>query len=118
MSPEKKNSEELLKDRRVVEEIRRHLWIESEKAGYDIGFEKAKEDWLKNFSKTWLEYHLPIEKLKEARLKENQEKESQKVEAASEAPANKAEETESFDRKNVKAVKLTSKRRRAKSYLR
>ena len=37
---------ELLKDRRVVEEINRHLWIESEKAGYDIGFDKAASDWL------------------------------------------------------------------------
>jgi hypothetical protein len=49
----------LLKDKRVVEEIHRHLWIESEKAGYDIGFDKAKEDWLKNFSKAWLDYHMP-----------------------------------------------------------
>lgn len=51
--------EQLLSDRRVVEEIQRHLWVESEKAGYDIGFEKAKEDWLRNFSKAWLSYHMP-----------------------------------------------------------
>ena len=49
----------LLSDRRVVEEIQRHLWIESEKAGFDIGFDKAKEDWLKNFSKAWMQYHFP-----------------------------------------------------------
>ena len=49
----------LLKDRRVIEEINRHLWIEGEKAGYDIGFEKAAEDWLKNFSKAWMQHHLP-----------------------------------------------------------
>jgi len=49
----------LLSDRRVVAEIQRHLWIESEKAGCDIGFDKAKEDWLKNFSKAWMEYHMP-----------------------------------------------------------
>ena len=56
----KENAEKkLLQDRRVVEEIHRHLWIESEKAGHDIGFEKAAEDWLKHFSKAWMDYHLP-----------------------------------------------------------
>ena len=47
----------LLKDKRVVEEINRHLWIESEKAGKDIGFENAAVDWLEKFSKTWMNYH-------------------------------------------------------------
>jgi hypothetical protein len=28
------------------EEILRHKWIESEKAGYDIGFERALTDWI------------------------------------------------------------------------
>ncbi|MCA9408580.1 MAG: hypothetical protein H6755_01110 [Candidatus Omnitrophica bacterium] len=49
----------LLKDRKVVEEINRHLWIESEKAGHDIGFDNAAADWLERFSKAWLEYHMP-----------------------------------------------------------
>lgn len=52
-------SRELLKDKRVIEEISRHLWIESEKAGYDIGFEKAADDWLKRFSGEWMNYHMP-----------------------------------------------------------
>lgn len=52
----------LLKDKRVIEEINRHLWIESEKAGRDIGFNQAAEDWLKNFSKAWMDYHLPKKK--------------------------------------------------------
>ena len=52
-------TKKLLKDKRVVEEIHRHLWIESEKAGYDIGFDKAAEDWLKNFSKAWMSYNIP-----------------------------------------------------------
>ncbi len=51
--------EQLLQDKRVIAEIERHLWIESEKAGHDIGFEKAKEDWLKNFSRAWMAYHMP-----------------------------------------------------------
>ena len=58
----KPSEEKLLKDRRVVEEINRHLWLESEKAGYDIGFENAAEDWLKRFSKAWMDYHLPQKK--------------------------------------------------------
>ena len=62
MSIKEDQAKKLLKDRRVVEEIQRHLWIESEKAGYDIGFDKATEDWLKNFSKAWMDYHLPKKK--------------------------------------------------------
>lgn len=49
----------LLKDKRVVEEINRHKWLESEIAGYDVGFEKATEDWLANYAYSWLAYHDP-----------------------------------------------------------
>ena len=38
---------ELLNRADVIEEIKRHLWIESEKHGRDIGFEKAAEEWMK-----------------------------------------------------------------------
>ena len=48
---------ELLKNKEVIEEINRHKWIESQKAGRDIGFEKATEDWLKRFANAWLQYH-------------------------------------------------------------
>ena len=58
MATVKAGSKELLKDKRVVEEINRHLWIESEKAGYDIGFERAAEDWLKRFSSEWIKYNI------------------------------------------------------------
>ncbi len=51
--------EKLLKEQRVIDEINRHLWIESEKAGHDIGFEQAKSDWLKKFSKAWISYNMP-----------------------------------------------------------
>ena len=51
--------DDLLKDKRVVEEINRHLWIESERAGHDIGFENAASDWLQRFSTVWMEYHMP-----------------------------------------------------------
>jgi hypothetical protein len=35
------------------EEILRHKWIESEKAGHDIGFEKALLDWIVRHRATW-----------------------------------------------------------------
>jgi hypothetical protein len=35
------------------EEILRHKWIESEKAGHDIGFEKALLDWIVRHRSSW-----------------------------------------------------------------
>lgn len=52
-------TEKLLQDQRVIEEINRHLWIESEKAGQDIGFENAKSDWLKKYAKAWISENMP-----------------------------------------------------------
>ena len=48
-----KNSElykEFLKER---EEILKHKWIESEKAGHDVGFEWALLDWNFNYRNGW-----------------------------------------------------------------
>jgi hypothetical protein len=36
-------------------EILRHKWIESEKAGYDIGFERALMDWIIKYRSAWYE---------------------------------------------------------------
>ena len=35
------------------EEILRHKWIESEKAGFDIGFESALTDWIVKHRSKW-----------------------------------------------------------------
>ena len=35
------------------EEILCHKWIESEKAGYDIGFERALVDWILKYRSAW-----------------------------------------------------------------
>jgi hypothetical protein len=35
------------------EEILKHKWLESEKAGKDIGFEKALLDWVFNHREGW-----------------------------------------------------------------
>ncbi len=37
------------------DEILRHKWIESEKAGRDIGFEQALFDWVTNCRALWKE---------------------------------------------------------------
>ena len=55
-------NEKLLTNKQAVEEINRHRWIESEKAGYDIGFETASLDWLERFSTAWMDYHMPQRK--------------------------------------------------------
>ena len=36
------------------EEIMKHKWFESEKAGCDIGFERALTDWLIKHRSQWL----------------------------------------------------------------
>ncbi|HZT23635.1 MAG TPA: DUF4032 domain-containing protein [Verrucomicrobiae bacterium] len=35
------------------EEILKHKWIESEKAGHDIGFERALTDWIIKHRAAW-----------------------------------------------------------------
>lgn len=53
---------ELLNNKEVLEEIARHHWIESEKAGADISFDKAAKDWLNCYSDSWIAYHKPASK--------------------------------------------------------
>jgi hypothetical protein len=35
------------------EEIMKHKWLESEKAGFDIGFERALTDWIMKHRGKW-----------------------------------------------------------------
>ncbi len=35
------------------EEILKHKWIESERLGYDIGFERALLDWIRKHREDW-----------------------------------------------------------------
>ena len=35
------------------EEIMRHKWLESEKAGHDIGYDRAVLDWIMNHRDKW-----------------------------------------------------------------
>ena len=59
-TPTEENSSELVKESLLYkeflaerEEILRHKWIESEKAGHDIGFEKALLDWIVKHRSSW-----------------------------------------------------------------
>ena len=48
------------------EEILRHKWIESEKAGKDIGFERALLDWIVKHRSNWRD-----RRMKEARTEKS-----------------------------------------------
>ena len=48
-----KNSELYKEFLREREEILKHKWIESEKAGHDVGFEWALLDWNFNHRNNW-----------------------------------------------------------------
>jgi hypothetical protein len=45
------------------EEVLKHKWIESEKAGRDIGFERALTDWLLKHRSTWRKSRQPEHQL-------------------------------------------------------
>lgn len=51
-------SKDLLRDKKVVEAINKHLWIESQKAGYSIGIERATEEWLRLYALEWMKYNM------------------------------------------------------------
>jgi len=42
-----------------IEEINKHLWIESQKVGFSIGIERATDEWLRLHSTGWLKYNKP-----------------------------------------------------------
>jgi len=62
MEPPKEEAAELVKNSVLYkeflaerEEILRHKWLESEKAGYYIGFERALLDWIVKHRSAWRE---------------------------------------------------------------
>lgn len=56
------------------EEILKHKWIESEKMGCDIGFEKALLDWIVKHRATWREMR------KSGKIEKIEKRESKKKE--------------------------------------
>ena len=60
MNPQRNEGSELVKNSVLYkeflaerEEILRHKWIESEKAGHGIGFERALLDWIVKYRSAW-----------------------------------------------------------------
>ena len=94
---------ELLKNPDVVREIHRHLWLESEKAGYDIGLVWAAEDWINQYAQSWIDRHMP-----------GQEIPTQTTSFKS-PPAKAPKEPQQSTEKNGSPAKI--KKRRAKSYI-
>ncbi len=45
-----------------IDEMEKHKWIESEKAGYDLG-EAARIDWVKKYAAKFREEHSTTDKL-------------------------------------------------------
>jgi len=68
---------ELLKSKGVIEEINKHLWIESQKVGYSIGIERATDEWIRLYGEGWMKYHMP-DKYKVLKSKKKKEKVTKK----------------------------------------
>jgi hypothetical protein len=49
----KENSSVYQYYQRELNEVLKHKWIESEKAGRDIGFEAALIDWIRHYREPW-----------------------------------------------------------------
>jgi len=49
-----------LSDELVLQEIRRHKWLESEKVGHEIGFASAAYDWICRFGNDWLKHQISL----------------------------------------------------------
>ena len=79
---------DLLKNKEVIEEINRHLWIESQKAGYSIGIERATDEWLSLYAEGWMKYHMP-KKYKEIQERKKKTDEKNKKKKSSCSPCGK-----------------------------
>jgi hypothetical protein len=51
----KENSSVYQYYQKELNEVLKHKWIESEKAGRDIGFEAALIDWIRHYREPWRE---------------------------------------------------------------
>ena len=52
----KNSSYPFLLDSQARLEIYKHKWLESEKAGREIGFATAAHEWITKYGETWLEH--------------------------------------------------------------
>ena len=70
------DAKKLLRNKKVIAEINRHKWLESEIAGYDIGFEAAAEDWLKKHADAWVQYSSKTSAVKSSKVAPTKKKRS------------------------------------------
>lgn len=61
----------LLQIKEVLQEIDRHKWIQSEMVGYDVGFDKAADDWFEKYAASWIEFHQDLIAPKATKVKGN-----------------------------------------------
>lgn len=59
---DKSEKQKLLENDKVRKEINDYLWIESEKAGHDIGYDRAANEWMQKFAPDWMKANMPEEK--------------------------------------------------------
>lgn len=86
--------ERLLKIPEVINEINRHLWFESEKAGHDVGREYAENDWMEKYSKDWIRHNLPNEAKKNGK---SSEKKTVEIKKKADAPKSKKRRAKSYN---------------------
>jgi hypothetical protein len=61
LAPIVKNSNLMLYIAAVEQEIQRHKWFESERAGKDVGYEYARIDWTIRHRKSWMSKRSQVE---------------------------------------------------------
>lgn len=102
---------DLLKNKEVIEEINRHLWIESQKMGYSIGIERATDEWLALYAEGWMKYHMPekYKTMQERKKKESEKKKKAKA-AVKKTAVKKAVKKPAVKKTAKKAVKKSAKK--------
>ena len=65
----------------VVEEVQKYKWIESEKLGYDIGFERAAKEWMEKHGELFEKYYESLTEQDPAPVKKPARKTSKKPSA-------------------------------------
>ena len=51
------NNSVLLQDKDIVSEINKYKWLESERLGQDIGFERASKEWINSYAEKYFIRH-------------------------------------------------------------
>lgn len=92
------------------EEILKHKWYESEKAGHDVGFEWALTDWIIKHRAKWKKHRENLRRQQEEeRKKKNKDKDKDKDKEGKDKPVDKKKEEENKQKDNKTEEKDNSK---------